>query len=299
MSEPFDARPLRSVLYMPGSNARAIAKARTLDADALILDLEDAVAPEAKDEARDLVVRELAAGGFGQRRLIARCNHLASAVGRADLAALAKAPIEALLVPKVDGLGDVAAASAAMDEAGFPADAALWVMVETPRAVLGLAALAASGGRLAGLVLGLNDLAKDTGMAATSGREAFVPVLTAAVLAARSEGLTVLDGVCNAIGENTQLEREARQAREFGFDGKTLIHPSQIEPLNRIFAPQDAELFAARAVIAAFADPANAGKGALRVEGKMVEALHLTQAQRLVARAEAIAARGEAEVQPA
>lgn len=286
-----DPRPLRSVLYMPGSNARAIAKARSLDADALILDLEDAVAPEAKDAARALVAAELAAGGFGHRRLVARCNPLSGAAGQADLAALAGAPLEALLVPKVDVPNDVAAASVAMEQAGYAGEVRLWAMVETPRAVLGIAALAAAGGRLGGLVLGLNDLAKDTGIAAGDGRAAFVPVLTMAVLAARAEGLVVLDGVCNALDDAARLEAEARQARDFGFDGKTLIHPAQIEPVNRVFAPAASELAEARAIVAAFADPANAGKGALRVEGRMVERLHLVQAERLLARAAAIAAR--------
>lgn len=292
MSDPIDPRPLRSVLYMPGSNPRAIAKARGLDADALVLDLEDAVAPEAKDQARALVAQELAAGGFGHRRLIARCNPLSGAAGQADLAALAAAALEAVLVPKVDSAADVLAASEAMDRAGFPADVALWVMVETPRAVLGLAALAAAGGRLAALVLGLNDLAKDTGMAQTPDRAAFAPVLTLAVLAARAEGLVVLDGVCNALDDAARLEAEAAQARAFGYDGKTLIHPAQIDAVNRAFAPGAGELAEARGIVAAFADPANAGRGALRVDGRMVERLHLLAAERLLARAGAIASRG-------
>jgi citrate lyase subunit beta/citryl-CoA lyase len=296
MPQQSDLRPSRSLLYMPGSNARAIAKARGLDADGYILDLEDAVAPEAKDEARALVVRELAAGGFGDRRLIARCNPLGDRLGRADLEALARAPIEALLVPKVDGPEDVLAAGAMMDRAGFAPEVALWVMVETPRAVLGVAELAAAGGRLGGLVLGLNDLAKDTGMVATDGRAAFLPVLTMTVLAARANGLVVLDGVCNAIDDEARLAAEAVQARDFGFDGKTLIHPAQVAAVNRVFAPAPAQVAEAQAIVAAFADPAHAGRGALRVEGKMVERLHLAQAERLLARAQAIAVRGGATV---
>lgn len=292
-SLPADARPLRSVLYMPASNRRAIEKARGLDTDAVALDLEDAVAPELKAEARATLAAEVASGGFGHRRLIARINGLATEWGHDDLAALAATPVEALLAPKVDGPDDIAALSLAMDAAGYPAEIALWVMIETPRAVLALERLAACAAttRLAGFVLGLNDLAKDTGIAQLSGRAAFVPVLVQAVMAARANGLTILDGVCNAIDDPARLEHECVQARDFGFDGKTLIHPSQIDLANRTFAPSSADLDEAHAVVAAFADPANAGKGALRVNGKMAELLHRDMAARLIARAEAIAAR--------
>ncbi len=284
---------LRSVLYMPGSNPRALAKARGLDADALILDLEDAVAPEAKAEARTMVAGELAAGGFGHRRRIARINAPATAWGGDDLAALARAPMDALLAPKVDGPDAVAALSAAMDAAGYAPQVALWVMIETPRAVLNLAPIAAAAGatRLGALVLGLNDLAKDTGIAQRPGRAALQPVLTQAVLAARAHGLAVLDGVCNALDDEARLQAECEQARDGGFDGKTLIHPGQIACANAVFAPSGPEIAAARAIVAAFADPANAGKGALRVNGAMVEALHRAQAETLLARAEAIAGR--------
>lgn len=288
-----DDRPLRSMLYMPASNARAMAKARSLDCDAVCLDLEDAVAPEAKADARAALVAEAQAGGFGHRRLIARINGLATPWGSADLAALAAAPVEAVLAPKVDDAADVQALSAAMDAAGFDAAVALWVMIETPRAVLALERIAdcAATTRLAGMVLGLNDLAKDSGMAQLPGRAAFVPVLTMAVLAARANGLVVLDGVCNAIDDEGRLEAECVQARDSGFDGKTLIHPAQIAVCNRVFAPGNADIAEAEAIVAAFANPANAGKGALRVNGKMAELLHLAQAQRLLARAAAIAAR--------
>ncbi|MFN3552069.1 MAG: HpcH/HpaI aldolase/citrate lyase family protein [Novosphingobium meiothermophilum] len=281
------------MLYMPASNARAMAKARSLDCDAVCLDLEDAVAPEAKADARAALVAEAQAGGFGHRRLIARINGLATPWGSADLAALAAAPVEAVLAPKVDDAADVQALSAAMDAAGFDAAVALWVMIETPRAVLALERIAdcAATTRLAGMVLGLNDLAKDSGMAQLPGRAAFVPVLTMAVLAARANGLVVLDGVCNAIDDEGRLEAECVQARDSGFDGKTLIHPAQIAVCNRVFAPGNADIAEAEAIVAAFANPANAGKGALRVNGKMAELLHLAQAQRLLARAAAIAAR--------
>lgn len=284
---------LRSVLYMPGSNARAIAKARTLDADGLILDLEDAVAPEAKHDARAMVAAELAEGGFGHRRCIARMNALATRWGADDLAALAQTPMAALLAPKVDSPEAVAALSAAMDGAGYSPDVALWVMIETPLAVLNLVAIAASASstRLGGLVLGLNDLAKDTRIAQLPGRAALQPVLTQAVLAARAHGLIVLDGVCNALDDEARLQAECKQARDGGFDGKTLIHPRQLALTNRIFSPDDAAVASAREIVAAFADPANAGKGALRVNGAMVEALHLAQAEALLQQAQAIAAR--------
>lgn len=288
-----DARPLRSLLYMPASNARAMAKARSLDCDAVCLDLEDAVAPEAKADARAALVAETQAGGFGHRRLIARINALSTPWGHDDLAALAKAPVEAILAPKVDDAADVQALSAAMDAAGFAADVALWVMIETPRAVLALERIAdcARGTRLGGFVLGLNDLAKDSGIAQLPGRAAFLPVLTMAVLAARANGLVILDGVCNAIEDVARLEAECVQARDSGFDGKTLIHPAQLGICNQVFAPTQADIAEAESIVTAFADPANAGKGALRLNGKMVELLHLAQAERLLARAAMIAAR--------
>ena len=288
-----DNRPLRSVLYMPASNARAMAKARSLDCDAVALDLEDAVAPEAKADARIALVTEAQTGGFGHRRLIARINALSTPWGYDDITALAAAPVEAILAPKVDDAADIEALSRAMDQAGFSADVALWVMIETPRAVLALERIAATAAttRLAGFVLGLNDLAKDSGIAQLPGRAAFVPVLTMAVLAARAHGIIILDGVCNAIEDQAMLEAECVQARDSGFDGKTLIHPAQLDACNRVFAPTIRDIADAEAIVTAFADPANAGKGALRVNGKMAELLHLAQAERLLAKAAAIATR--------
>ena len=291
-----DTRPLRSALYMPASNRRAIAKARGLDADALILDLEDAVAPESKEAARAVLVEELGVGGFGHRRMIARVNASTTEWGEADLAALAAAPIEAILVPKIERPDDIARLSQAMDRLGFAPGVALWVMIETPAAVLAIEriAAAAAGTRLAAFVLGLNDLAKDTGMAQLPGRAAFVPVMVNVLLAARANGLIVLDGVSNAIDDAARVEAEAVQARDLGYDGKTLIHPSQIEPVNRVFAPDPTEMAEAHAIVAAFDDPANHGKGVLRVDGKLAELLHRDLARRLIARAEAIAGRATA-----
>lgn len=289
-----DDRPLRSLLYMPASNARAMAKARTLDCDGVALDLEDAVAPEAKADARAALVAEAKAGGFGHRRLIARINGLSTPWGHDDLRALAPAPVEAILAPKVDDAADIVALSEGMDAAGFAPHVALWVMIETPRSILALERIAACAAttRLTGFVLGLNDLAKDSGIAQLPGRGAFLPVLTMAVLAARAHGLLILDGVCNAIDDTARLEAECVQARDSGFDGKTLIHPAQLDVCNRVFAPSDADITEAEAIVAAFADPGNAGRGALRLNGKMVELLHLAQAQSLLAKAAAIAARG-------
>ena len=295
-ADAIDTRPLRSALYMPARNRRAIAKARGLDADALILDLEDAVAPESKDAARTVLVEELTTGGFGHRRMIARVNASTTEWGEADLAALAAAPLEAILVPKIERPEDITRLSQAMDRLGFAPGVALWVMIETPAAVLAIEriAAAAAGTRLAAFVLGLNDLAKDTGMAQLPGRAAFVPVMVNVLLAARANGLIVLDGVSNAIDDAARVEAEAVQARDLGYDGKTLIHPSQIEPVNRVFAPDPTEMAEAHAIVAAFDDPANHGKGVLRVDGKLAELLHRDLARRLIARAEAIAGRATA-----
>ena len=285
---------LRSVLYMPGSNDRALAKARTLPADAIVLDLEDSVAPDVKNGARAAVAAAMREGGFGSRYRVVRTNALATPWGHDDLAALKDVPLDAILVPKVDSAADVAALATAMRKAGIGEEVALWVMIETPLSVLNLAGIAgaAPGTPLAGFVLGLNDLAKDTGIAQLPGRAAFQPVLTQAVIAARAHGLLALDGVCNAIEDEERLAAECAQARDNGFDGKTLIHPRQVEVANRVFAPTEAEVAGARAVIAAFADPANAAVGALRIEGRMVERLHLQEAERCVARHQAIQAAG-------
>lgn len=283
---------LRSALYLPGSNDRALAKAAELAADALIFDLEDSVAPERKAEARDAVIRVLGSAEISEKTAMVRINPQGSTTHGAELAAFATAPLMAVLVPKVSSAAEVVALSAALDAAGYRPEVGLAVMIETPASILALRDIAGmtKSSRLAGLVLGLNDLAKDSGIAQLAGRAAFQPVLTMAVLAARANGLFVLDGVCNAIDDPARLESEARQAREGGFDGKTLIHPSQIGRVNSIFAPSAAECAEAAAIVAAFADPANAGRGALRINGAMAERLHLAQAEALLARAAQIAA---------
>jgi citrate lyase subunit beta/citryl-CoA lyase len=282
--------PRRSCLYMPGANAKALEKAKTLAADVLLLDLEDSVAPEAKAEARAQVAAAVKAGGYGRREVVVRVNALATPWGRDDIAAAGAAGSGGMLAPKVESAAQVRELDAAMSAAGFSSDASLWVMIETPHAILNLAeiAAAAKGTRLAVFVMGLNDLAKETRARAGANRAAFFTAMSLAVTAARAEGLTVIDGVYNDIADSAGFEAECRQGLEFGFDGKTLIHPSQIETCNAVFAPTEEEVTRARAIIAAFALPENAGKGVIKVDGRMTELLHLEEAKRIVAVTEAI-----------
>jgi citrate lyase subunit beta/citryl-CoA lyase len=284
------ARPRRSCLYMPGANAKALEKAKTLAADVVLLDLEDSVAPEAKEAARAQVVAAVGAGGYGKREVIVRANALTTPWGRDDIAAAGAAPPDGILAPKVESAAQVRELDAEMTKAGFGADASLWVMIETPRAILNLAEIAAvaKDTRLSVFVLGLNDLAKETRARAGANRAAFYAPLSLAVTAARAEGITAIDGVYNDIADSAGFEAECRQGLEFGFDGKTLIHPSQIEVCNSVFAPTTEEVLRARAVIEAFALPENAGKGVINVDGRMTELLHLEEAKRVVAVNEAI-----------
>lgn len=268
-------RPRRSALYLPASNPRAIAKARTLACDVVILDLEDAVAPDLKNAARAAAVAAIAEGGFGTRELVVRANARSTPWGAADLAALARARPAAVLVPKVETGADVAACAAALD--AVP----VWAMIETPRAVLGVADIAAAAG-LAGLVMGTNDLAKDMGATPGDDRLPLLGFLAATVAAARAYGLAALDGVFNAIDDTAGLAAQCRQAKRFGFDGKTLIHPGQIAACNAAFAPDTDEIAEARAIVAAFALPDNRDKGAIRLDGRMVERLHLEQAHQVL-----------------
>jgi citrate lyase subunit beta/citryl-CoA lyase len=276
-------RPRRSALYMPASNAKAIEKAKTLDCDVIILDLEDAVAPEAKAMAREQAVAAVKAGGFGHRELVIRTNGLDTPWGVDDLKAAAEAGPDAILVPKVNDAADVAAYDKAISAA--PDKTRLWTMIETCRSVFRLDEIsdASSSSRLAGWVMGTNDLAKEMRARQTPGREPFNAALGLAVAAARMNNLIILDGVYNDLDNDAGLEAICEQGVDFGFDGKTLIHPRQVEICNRVFSPTEAEVTFAHAVIAAFALPENAGKGAIRVEGRMAELLHLAQARRLVA----------------
>ena len=284
-----DLRPRRSALFLPASNPKALAKARTLSADVVILDLEDAVAPEAKAEARAAAVSAVREGGWGRRELVIRVNGLDTEWGAADLAAAAAAGPDAVLVPKVSDCAGLRAYDAAL--ASAPAATRLWTMIETCAVVPELPAIAALGAttRLSAFVLGTNDLAKDMHAQIRPGRAPFLPILSAAVCAARAHGLIVIDGVCNEFRDPEVLRREAAQGLEFGFDGKSLIHPDQIGPCNEVFSPSEQEIEAARSVVAAFEDPGNKGKGAIRLEGRMVELLHLDQARRTLAIAAAIA----------
>jgi citrate lyase subunit beta/citryl-CoA lyase len=289
-------RPRRSCLYMPGANSKALEKAKSLAADVLLLDLEDSVAPEAKPEARAAVAAAVKAGGYGKREVVVRVNGLATPWGRDDIRAICAAGPDGVLAPKVESAADIEALDDALTEAGLSDEAALWVMIETPRAFLSIAAIAAAakGTRLTAFVLGLNDYAKETRARAIQGRAPFHYAMGAAVAAARAEGLVVIDGVYNDIADQRGFEDECQQGLAFGFDGKTLIHPSQIETCNLIFAPSREEVARARAVIEAFALPENAGKGVIKVDGKMTELLHLEEARRVVAVAEAIGVAGSA-----
>ncbi|WP_309644211.1 CoA ester lyase [Phenylobacterium sp.] len=279
------ARPRRSALYMPAANQRAIEKARDLACDVVILDLEDAVAPEAKDLARTQAVEAVRAGGFGRREVVIRVNGLDTPWGHADLEAAAAVKPDAILAPKVSSPADVAAYGEALS-----GDTALWVMIETCAAIFALPAIAAAGGRLAALVVGTNDLAKEMRCRLDVARAPLNAALSLTVAAARAERLVVLDGVFNGIEDDAGLAAQCDQGAAFGFDGKTLIHPRQIEAANRAFGPAADEVVWSRTVVAAFDLPENAPKGVIRVEGRMVERLHLDEARRLIAVADAIAA---------
>jgi citrate lyase subunit beta/citryl-CoA lyase len=295
MPEPMTDRPRRSVLYMPGSNARALEKARSLGADALILDLEDAVAPEAKETARAQVCAAVAAGGYGGREVVIRINDLETPWGKADLEAAAAAGPDAVLVPKVGSGADIARVAEALAAAGAPSSTRLWAMIETPLAILGIAEIAAAAGRpgarLACFVMGTNDLVKETRADLSKNRRPALYWLSAAVTAARTYGLDALDGVYNNFRDAEGFRRECVHGRALGFDGKTLIHPDQIAVANEVFAPPEAEVAWARKIIAAFDLPEHKGKGVITVEGRMVELMHVEMARRTVAIAEAIAQR--------
>lgn len=285
-------RPRRSVLYMPGSNARAMEKARTLPADAIILDLEDAVAPDAKPQARELIVAALKQGGFGDREVLVRINGLDTAWWLDDLAVAAAGP-DAVLVPKISTTEQLREVAKHLVGVRAEANIRIWAMMETPLAMLNAGAIAAAAAdpqtRLAGFVMGTNDLAKDTRARLMPGRAPMLPWLMTCVAAARAYGLDILDGVYNDLGNAEGFAAECAQARDLGFDGKTLIHPQQIAPCNAAFSPTAEEVASARKIIAAFDLPENKGKGVIQVDGRMVEILHADMARRTVAIADAIA----------
>lgn len=289
-----EVRPRRSVLYVPGSNARALEKARALPADALILDLEDAVTPSAKEEARSLALAALRSGGFGRKELVLRVNGAGTPWGAADLAAAARSGAHAVLLPKVEGASEVQRAERALLEAGAPPGQALWCMIETPAGVLRAAEIAAASPRLACLVAGTADLTKDLRARHTPARLEVLASLSLVVLAARAHGLAALDGVHLDLDDQAGFEAACRQGRDLGFDGKTLIHPRTVAAANRAFAPAPEEVALAGRVVAAHAEAQAAGKGVVVVDGRLVEALHVEEARRVLALAEAIASGGGA-----
>ena len=273
---------------MPGSNARALEKARSLPADGLIFDLEDAVARAAKEAARAAVAEALARTNYGRRELVLRSNALDTPWGEADLAAAAKMPIDALLLPKVEGAEQVRRAASLLDALGAPSGLAVWCMVETPRGVLEARAIAAASPRVAALVAGTSDLTKGLQALHTRDRAPLLPSLGLLVLAARAHGLAALDGVHLDLSDEEGFALACRQGREFGFDGKTLIHPKQIEPANAAFAPSAEEIAWSQRVIAAHAEAEKRGAGVVQVDGRLVENLHVADARRVIAIAEAI-----------
>lgn len=288
-------RPRRSALYMPGSNARALEKAKTLDVDCLLLDLEDAVAPDAKDLARKQISEAVTAGGYGEREVVIRINGLDGPWGEDDLKAAVAANPDAILVPKVNSPADLQRVAHMLSVHGASSDLKLWAMMETPEAMLNAAAIGACGKdpevRLACFVMGTNDLAKETRAQLTPGRFAMMPWLMTCVAAARAGGIDILDGVYNAFQDEEGFAAECAEGAQMGMDGKTLIHPKQIAACHEAFSPSEAEVDWARKINDVFDLPENADKGAIQVDGKMVERLHAEMGKRVIAIADAIAAR--------
>jgi citrate lyase subunit beta/citryl-CoA lyase len=288
------SRPRRSVLYMPGSNARALEKAKTLPADGIILDLEDSVAPDAKEAARKQVAEAVKAGGFGRREVFVRVNGIDTPWHSDDLDAAIQAAPDAILIPKVSHPHTLELIGQRLMDTRADQKIRVWAMIETPLAIFNIVSIAAaardSESRLTGFVLGTNDLAKDTRARLVPGRAPMLGWLSACVAAARIHGIDILDGVYNDLGNADGFTMECMQGVEFGFDGKTLIHPNQIAPCNKAFSPTAEEVAQARKMIAAFELPENKGKGVVSIDGRMVERLHADMARRTVAIAEAIAA---------
>ena len=285
-------RPRRSCLYMPGANERALEKAKSLAADTVIMDLEDAVAPEAKETARETIRAAVQGGGYGHREIVVRMNGLDTEWGQADLKMAVDSGAHALLAPKVIDGSDIERLNDAMSRAGAPEEMGLWVMIEMPKAILNIQDIAEAVGRtrLTTFVMGTNDLAKEYRARMTPDRLAFQTALQLSMAAARAYNIIAIDGVYNDIKNEQGLIDECEQGRDLGFDGKTLIHPSQLDTANRVFAPSPHDVEHAQAVIEAFADPENAGKGVLKVNGKMTELLHLDEARRTVEMDKAIRA---------
>jgi citrate lyase subunit beta / citryl-CoA lyase len=289
-------RPRRSLLFMPGSNARALEKARILPADGIILDLEDSVAPEAKTMARDQIAQAIAAGGFGKREVLIRTNSLDTPWWTDDIAMAGKAGADGILVPKISSTEDIDTIARCLRDVGAAPSIRVWIMIETARAVLHAEELAATAQnpqtRLAGFVFGPNDISRETRIRMRPGRATMLPMITHCILAAHAYGLEILDGPYSDFSNVDGFAQECAQGRDLGFDGKTLIHPGQIEACNAIFTPPAEEVAYARKVIEAFEQPENAARGAIRLDGQMVERLHAEMAKRTIAIADAIAAMG-------
>jgi citrate lyase subunit beta/citryl-CoA lyase len=284
-------RPRRSVLYMPAANERALEKAKTIPADALILDLEDAVAPDAKEAARVNAVAAAGSGEYGNREITIRCNGLDTPWGTDDIAAAATSGAAAVVVPKVDSSAYLDEVSSRLDAAGAPAEMTIWAMVETPTAIIEIRSIAGFD-RVNVLVMGTNDLVKELRCAMAPGRAPLVPHLATAVLGAREAGKVILDGVYNDVRDPDGFLVEAQQGAALGFDGKTLVHPSQVEPTNEVWAPSADEVDHSRRVIEAFEAAEAEGRGVITVDGRMIENLHVDNARRVLAVADAIAALG-------
>jgi len=288
-----DSRPFRSVLYIPASRERAMEKARGLATDAIIFDLEDAVAVDEKSSARNLLAETLGNADFGPRAKLVRINGFETAWGADDLDVIASARPEAILLPKVNAAGDIEALARRLDARTETADTKIWAMMETPQGVFNAAAIAAAP-RMAGFVMGTNDLAKELGCRSRPDRLPMQFALQACLMAARASGLVAVDGVYNAFRDEDGLRAECEQGRDLGFDGKTLIHPAQLDLANIVFAPDEAALDLARRQIAAFDEATAIGQGVAVVDGKIVENLHIVTARQVLARAGAIAKRQEA-----
>jgi len=285
-------RPRRSLLYMPGSNPRALDKARSLPADGLILDMEDSVAPDAKQLARDQIGSAIAEGGYGNRELMVRINGLDTEWGSADIDAICAfttAP-DAVLIPKIDTADDVRKAIEAFELGGITAEVDMWIMAETPNCILNIAEIAAAHPRLKGMVMGTSDLSKDTGVRHTRDRLGFITALNLCVYAARANGLEIIDGVQLELDNEELLTYSCEQGRDLGFDGKSLIHPKQIAAANTVFAPDENEVANASVIIEAFEEAQAQGKGVVVVNGRLVENLHVEEARKRLALADAIAA---------
>jgi citrate lyase subunit beta/citryl-CoA lyase len=286
-----DLRPRRSVLYMPSSNERALEKAKSIACDALILDLEDAVAPDAKQQARANAVAAAGSGEYGRREITIRCNGLDTPWGDDDLAAAATSGAATVVIPKVNSVDYLDEIERRLDAAGAPSEMTIWAMIETPTAIMDVRAIAHHP-RVNVLVMGNNDLAKELRTGVLPERTPLVPHLAMALLGAREAGKVILDGVYNDVRDPDGFLAEARQGKAMGFDGKTLVHPSQVDPANEVWAPTEDEIEFSRRVIAAFEEAAAEGRGVVTVDGRMVEHLHVENARRILGVADAIAALG-------